>query len=202
MDAADTPNPFEVDYTPSMRQVGTGLQFCAGNAAHAAHSSARNVANEETNFGGGGGAVESVRGDGGQMTVAGSSCSHEFAGLTAEILEQMSNSDIAELVTRAAGVSSTGCVASIEDVDFKGHWGDEAYLISAIGGKVDPMDLTRIMAALSEMHAFVTQNATSGPSPSPPPPQVRLHLRCSQPHPRLFKSRLLSPVLTLSSANS
>lgn len=181
MEIADTPNPFELDYTPSMRQVGTGPQYrSTENAVAGTLSSSAHVANAGMDFNGGGApAPSSSLGDEGEQVSATSVPeSQEFHGITTEIFDRMSNSEIAELVAKTAGICSAGCIASLRDVDFKGHWGDEAYLTANIGSKVNFMDHMLVMAALSQMHEFFAKSATFRPSHSPPPPlQVKSYLR-------------------------
>jgi hypothetical protein len=183
LEIADTPNPFELDYTPSMRQVGTGMHFRVGIGAQGTLSVTGKVASEKKNCDFVGGTTGSLNSDGDQIATGSEPGSHDFAGLTAEVFEQMTNADVAELIAQSAGICSAGCVTSLRDVDFKGHWGDEAHLTAAIVSKVNPMDQMLIIAALSQMHEFVAKIAairppqSSSPPSSSPPPEVKSHLR-------------------------
>jgi hypothetical protein len=189
-----SPCPY-LDYTPSMRQVGTSWQQqqqqqLAANAPSSAVSSVGRIANASFAVGGSDGASAAqvghakVAGLGECDAGAGSSADClDFASLTPEAWEQMSNASVAQILIKSAGISAAR-VSLVGDVDFKGHWGNEAHLSATIRSKVNHMDHCLIMDALSQMHESVAKIAVlmplmSPPSPTPPPlpPPVKSHLR-------------------------
>jgi hypothetical protein len=183
-----SPCPY-LDYTPSMRQVGTSWQQQQQQPSSAV-SSVGKIANAGVAVDGSDGASAAqvghakVAGLGECDAGAGSSADClDFASLTPEAWEQMSNASVAQILIKSAGISAAR-VSLVGDVDFKGHWGNEAHLSATIRSKVNHMDHCLIMDALSQMHESVAKIAVlmplvSPPSPTPPPlpPPVKSHLR-------------------------
>jgi hypothetical protein len=189
MDPSDTisPSPY-LDYTPSMRQVGTSRQQFVANAPSSAMLSVGKIANAGVAVGGSDGASAAQLG---HAKVAGldecdagagsSADSLDLASLTTQAFEQMSNASVAQFLIKSAGISAERAFL-IGDVDFKGYWGNEAHLSATVRSKVNHMDHCLIMDALSQMHESVAKSAASMPLISPPPtplppPPVKSHLR-------------------------